>query len=97
VFLDKTQGPTISKVGLLGCPFRLDPDGGMKSMPQAYFGKPETTTMSEPTSLMLKAVDGLSQKEVNAWPDIRVMLCEYDPETIIKGNVSHNDSGLSRD
>jgi hypothetical protein len=96
MFHDKAKGPTTSKVGLLGCPFRLDPEGGMKSMLQAYFGEPETTKMSEPTSLMLKAVEGLSQKEVDAWPDIRVMLSEYDPEPIIKGASFYSLSTLPK-
>ncbi|KAJ9614969.1 hypothetical protein H2200_001043 [Cladophialophora chaetospira] len=79
-FFDGLRGPKLQAVGLLGCSFRLDPDGDMKPLLKAYYGTPENTRLSEPTSLMLQAAKIVSRSEVAKWPRIMTIVSELDPK-----------------
>jgi hypothetical protein len=77
----------LEAVGLLGCPFRLDPDGGcMGRTVTAYYGTAGDARLSEPTSLMLRAmaISGLSGEAAVKWPRVMTMVSEFDPEHIVE-------------
>ncbi|KIW72959.1 hypothetical protein PV04_01116 [Phialophora macrospora] len=76
----------LEAVGLLGCPFRLDPEGSMGQPVTAYYGTAGDARLSEPTSLMLRAmaISGLSGTGIVKWPRVMTMVSEFDPENIVE-------------
>lgn len=74
----------IQAVGLLGAPFRLDPEGAMKPLLSAHYGEPEFIRAEEPQQLMLNTTEHLSREEIGRWPRLSVLVCELDPESDIR-------------
>ena len=73
------NGCKLQAIVLLGAPFRLDPEGGMKPMLKAYYGNPVRTREAEPTALMSRALQSLDVGEVASWPRIMTAVSELDP------------------
>ncbi|KAK5046005.1 hypothetical protein LTR84_008792 [Exophiala bonariae] len=74
----------LTKAVFLGCPFRLDYHGGMKSMLQGYYGSEEETKKAEPTQLMLTASRDKSSQDMIIMPAILTVVAELDPRFIIE-------------
>ncbi len=72
----------LSRVVLLGCPLRLDYNGGMHQMLESYYGNEGNTKTWEPTSLMLTASDEPRRNETASLPPILVAISEWDPDFI---------------
>jgi hypothetical protein len=68
---------------MLGCPFHLDFNGGMKDMLQVYYGGEKETKDADPCALMERATFG-NNRAAQAWPKLLIAVSELDPEDIIE-------------
>jgi alpha/beta hydrolase fold len=75
-----TTGKSLKLGGavLLGAPFRLDPNGGMKDMLKRYYGDSTQIKGAEPTALM--------EHSTSKHPEVLVVVSELDPEFIVEAS-----------
>lgn len=82
-FVCGDHGIKLTGVIMLGCPFRLDFNGGMKEMLQVYYGGGKETRDSDPMALMEKATLG-NDGAVQTWPKLMIAVSELDPEDMVE-------------
>ncbi|KAK4942093.1 hypothetical protein LTR10_018129 [Elasticomyces elasticus] len=80
--LSGSSGVQLTKVVLLGCPFRLDYNGGMHPMLQTYYGGQTETKKAEPSALLLAAIEESESFDMKAMPPILTAVAELDPDFI---------------
>ena len=82
-FVCGERGVKLVGIVMLGCPFRLDFNGGMKDMLQVYYGGEKETKDSDPWALMERAAIS-NHGAAKAWPKLLIAVSELDPEDMIE-------------